>query len=58
MDGTTKTRNARRRGSWRLLAERASMEMDPEKLVSLVPQLNSVLEEQEKEILHLQSKVS
>ena len=48
MDGTTETRNAQRPGSWRLLAERASVEMDSERLVNLVLKLNSVLEEQER----------
>ncbi len=48
MDGTTETRNPQRPGSWRLLAERASVEMDPEKLVNLILTLNSVLEEQER----------
>ena len=32
---------------WQHLAERASKEMDPEKLVNLVTQLNRVLGEQE-----------
>jgi hypothetical protein len=48
MDGTTETRNPQRPGSWRLLAERAGVEMDPEKLVNLILKLNSVLEEQER----------
>jgi hypothetical protein len=33
---------------WRHLAERASKEMDPEKLMSLVNELNRVLEQNEK----------
>ena len=32
---------------WQHLAEKASIEMDPDKLLSLVTQLNSVLGEQE-----------
>jgi hypothetical protein len=35
------------RRDWRSLAARASAEMDPEKLLELVSELNSVLEEQE-----------
>jgi hypothetical protein len=48
MDGTTETRNAQRFGDWRLLAERARVEMDPEKLMNLVLELNSVLVEQQR----------
>jgi hypothetical protein len=35
------------RNDWQYLAEQASNEMDPDKLVNLVTQLNSVLGEQE-----------
>jgi hypothetical protein len=34
---------------WRHLAEQASREMDPDKLMSLVNELNQVLEQNEKE---------
>ena len=46
MDRTKETRSGQQPGDWRLLAERASEEMDPEKLMNLVLELNSVLEEQ------------
>ena len=46
MDGTKRIRTAHRPGDWRLLAERASQEMDSEKLMNLVLDLNTVLEEQ------------
>ena len=39
------SQNAPRSRDWRLLAERASKEMDPDKLMSLVAELNRVLEE-------------
>jgi hypothetical protein len=48
MDGTEETRIEQRPGDWRLLAERASVEMDPEKLMNLVLELNSVLEERQR----------
>ena len=35
------------RNDWQYLAEQASNEMDPDKLLNLVTQLNSVLGEQE-----------
>ena len=39
------SQNAPRSRDWRLLAEQASKEMDPDKLMSLVAELNRVLEE-------------
>ena len=48
MDETRDARNAHRPGDWKLLAERASKEMDPEKLMSLVVELSRVLEEQQR----------
>jgi hypothetical protein len=47
MDGNKSTGNASRDSDWRLLAERARVETDPEKLLNLVTELNSILEEQE-----------
>ena len=40
-------RNMQRTGHWRSIAERARVEMDPEKLINLVSQLNSALEQQQ-----------
>jgi hypothetical protein len=48
MDESGETQNALRSGDWRLLAERASKEMDPDKLMSLVAELNRVLEAQQR----------
>jgi hypothetical protein len=48
MDETRDTRNTPRPGDWKLLAERASKEKDPEKLMSLVSELSRVLEEQQR----------
>jgi len=48
MDESVETQNALRSGDWRLLAERASKEMDPDKLMSLVVELNRVLEESQR----------
>jgi hypothetical protein len=48
MGETRDTRNAPRAGDWKLLAERASKEMDPDKLMSLVMELSRVLEEQQR----------
>jgi hypothetical protein len=48
MDETRDTRNTPRSGDWKLLAERASKEKDPEKLMSLVSELSRVLEEQQR----------
>jgi len=48
MDESGETQNALRSGDWRLLAERASREMDPDKLMSLVAELNRVLEESQR----------
>jgi hypothetical protein len=48
MDETRDTRNTLRPGDWKLLAERASKEKDPEKLMSLVSELSRVLEEQQR----------
>jgi hypothetical protein len=48
MDESRKARNVHRPGDWRVLAERASVEMDPEKLMNLVLELNSVLEERQR----------
>jgi hypothetical protein len=39
------SQNAPRSRDWRLLAEGASKEIDPDKLMSLVAELNRVLEE-------------
>jgi hypothetical protein len=47
MDGNKPTRNASGDSDWRLLAERARVEMDPEKLLNLVTELNRILEEQQ-----------
>jgi hypothetical protein len=47
MDDTRDTRNARQSADWRSLAERASKEKDPEKLMSFVSELSRLLEEQE-----------
>ena len=44
MDESTEAQNAQRPSDWRVLAERASKETDPEKLMSLVVELNRVLE--------------
>ncbi len=41
-------RNMQRPGDWRSLAERDRVEMDPEKLINLVSELNSALEEQQR----------
>jgi hypothetical protein len=41
-------RNAQRPGDWKSLAERASHETDPEKLMNVVVELNGVLEEQQR----------
>jgi hypothetical protein len=48
MDDTRDTRNAHRPVDWRLLAERASKEKDPDKLMSLVSELSRMLEEQQR----------
>lgn len=45
VDGAKRIRTAHRPGDWRLLAERASQEMDSEKLMNLVLELNTALEE-------------
>jgi len=45
IDESEEERNALRSSDWRLLAERASKEMDPDKLISLVVELNRMLEE-------------
>jgi hypothetical protein len=45
MDESGETQDALRSGDWKLLAERASKEMDPDKLMSLVMELNRLLEE-------------
>jgi hypothetical protein len=58
MDESRKARNVHRPGDWRVLAERASVEMDAEKLMNLVLELDSVLEERQKEPLYLRLKVS
>jgi hypothetical protein len=47
-DESRETHNALQSGDWRLLAERASKEMDPDKLMSLVLELNRVLEESQR----------
>ena len=48
MDESRQIQNARQASDWRLIAERASKEMDPEKLISLVLELSHVLEEQQR----------
>ena len=48
MDGNKDTQNAQRPADWRSLAKQSSVEMDPEKLMNLVLELNSVLEEQQR----------
>jgi len=48
MELTKPTRNVQRPGNWRSLAERARLEMDPEKLLNLVSELNNVLKEQQR----------
>lgn len=48
MDGNKPTGNASQASDWRLLAERARREMDPEKLLNLVAELNRILEEQQR----------
>jgi hypothetical protein len=47
MNRTEDVRKMQRRGDWRSLAERARVEMDPEKLINLVSELNSALEERQ-----------
>ena len=47
MGESGETQNALRSADWRL-AERASKEMDPDKLMSLVAELNRVLEAQQR----------
>ena len=46
MDESRQIQNARQASDWRLIAERASKETDPEKLISLVLELSRALEEQ------------
>ena len=46
MDQNKEIRNAQRPGDYRLLAQQASVEIDPEKLMNLVLELNGVFEEQ------------
>jgi hypothetical protein len=48
MDRNEDVRNIQCPGDWRPLAERARVEMDPEKLINLVSELNSALEEQQR----------
>jgi hypothetical protein len=43
------TMSQQQKQDWRHLAEQASREMDPDKLMSLVNELNQVLEQNEKE---------
>ena len=50
MDESVETQNALRSGNWKLLAERASKEMDPDKLMSLVMELNRLLEESQRKL--------
>jgi hypothetical protein len=45
IDESRQTQNAVRSGDWRQLAEQATKETDPDKLMSLVLELNRVLEE-------------
>jgi hypothetical protein len=47
MDRNEDVRNIQCPGDWRSLAERARVEMDPEKLINLVSELNSALDEQQ-----------
>jgi len=48
MDESRQIQNARQASDWRLIAERASKETDPEKLISLVLELSRALEEQQR----------
>ena len=48
MDESREIQNAHPASPWRLLAERASKETDPEKLISLVLELSRALEEQQR----------
>ncbi len=48
MDERRDRQDTHRTGDWRLLADRASKEMDAEKLISLVLDLNRTLDEQQK----------
>ncbi len=48
MKESREAQNTRRAGGWELLAERASKEMDPEKLISIVLELNRVLDERQR----------
>jgi hypothetical protein len=48
MDDIRDPRNPYQSDDWRSLAERASKEKDPEKLMSLVSELSRVLEEQQR----------
>jgi hypothetical protein len=41
------TRSASRTRDWRSIAEQARVEMDPEKLLNLVAEINSILDEQQ-----------
>src|SRR5882724_8959362 len=47
MQADKPTRNAPRPSDWKLLAEQARVEMDPEKLLNLVAEPNRILEEQQ-----------
>lgn len=48
MTGNKEAPNTQRHASWRLLAQQASEERDPEKLINLVLELNSVLQEEQR----------
>jgi len=49
MDEIKLIRSAQRPAAWRSLAERARVEIDPEKLLNLVLELDRVLEEQQRD---------
>jgi hypothetical protein len=46
IDESRAKQNSLRPGDWRVLAEQASKEADPHKLISLLVELNRVLDEQ------------
>jgi hypothetical protein len=48
MDQSTERQNTHQTGDWKLLADRANKEMDPEKLIRLVLELNRALDEQQR----------
>jgi hypothetical protein len=46
MNGPQEMRTAHRSNDWRSVAEQARHEMDPEKLIGLLQELNRILQEQ------------